>query len=194
MTATTRLIEDYAYEPSRTEDSPLFVAHEILRRVRVPEAIFLQDIACAVEAGSGVGTFLCPRSRQFPNPNVMELTGGQLIDSATQMAYCLTGLMIYGGVDVLGLDFEDFKQAINTHRIHAIRTEITFRRPCRFGRSFRISAKLHRFANGAFYVRRRHPLRYFVRIALEGTQPACDQGAETRSIFQARIAACHRAR
>ncbi len=194
MTATTRLIQDYTFEATPEPESPLLVAHEILRQVRVPEAIFLQDFDYVADAGSGVGRFLCPRSRQFPNPNVGELTGGQLIDSVTQMAYCLTGLMIHGGVDLLGLDFEGFKEEIRAHRVHAVRTEIAFRRPCRFDRPFCIGAKLHRFRNGAFTVRKRNPLRYFVRIELEGTQQAGDQDGPPLSIFRARIAACRRSR
>jgi hypothetical protein len=194
MTATASLAEDYTFEPAPEHLSPLLVAHEVLRQVRVPDAIFLQDVAYAAGAGSGVGTFLCPRSSQFPNPDVRELTGAQLIESVTQMAYCLTGLMIHGGVDLLGLDFEGFKEEIRAHRVHAVRTEIAFRRPCRFDRFFCIGAKLHRFRNGAFTVRKRNPLRYFVRIELEGTQQARDHEGTAATIFRARIAACHRLR
>ena len=194
MTATTRLIVDRTFDSKAEPASPRLVAREILRLVRLPEAIFLQDIDYAVTAGSGVGTFLCPRSKQFPNPNVGELTGGQLIDSATQMAYCLTGLMIHGGVRLLGLDFAGFKTAIHAHRIHAVRTDMAFRRPCRFGRSFAISAKLDRFRNGTFTVLKHNPLRHFVRIELEGTQQAGDFEGTPLNIFRARIAACHQSR
>ena len=124
MTATAEFIKESTFESSSGHESSLLVAHEILRKVRFPEAIFLQDIEYGLNAGSGIGTFLSPKSDQFPNPNVGELTGGQIIDAVMQMAYCLTGLMIHGGVNLLGLDFDGFNKEIHAHRVHAVRTDI----------------------------------------------------------------------
>ena len=191
MTARNELIDDYSFDSGSEQGSPLLVAHEVLRQVRYPDAIYLQDIAYDSSRGSGTGTFLCSRSRQFPNPNLGELTGGQLIDAATQMAYCLTGLMIHEGIDLLGLDFEGFKRRIHAHRVHAVSTEMTFRQPCLFDRPFSIGAKLRRFRNGRFCILRRNPRRYFVRIELDGRQQSGGPGEAGASIFHARIAACH---
>jgi len=189
MTATTQNIDEYGFDSSSDHESPRLVAYEILREVRFPEAIFLQDIAYRSDSGSGTGTFRCPRSSQFPNPDLGELTGGQLIDAATQMAYCLTGLMIHGGVDLLGLDFEEFKKEIHAHRVHAVRTDMAFRHPCQFDRAFAIEAKLQRFPNGRFDVLKRNPRRYFVRIELDGRQDISGQGDAAVNVFRARIAA-----
>ena len=191
MTARNQLIDDRSFESGSEQGSALLVAHEVLRQVRFPEAIYLQDVAYDLDGGSGTGAFLCPRSSQFPNPDLRELTGGQLIDAATQMAYCLTGLMIHGGVDLLGLDFEGFKRRIHAHRVHAVSTEMTFRKPCLFDRPFSISARLRRFRTGRFCVLRRNPRRYFVKIELDGRQQYGGQGEAAVSLFRARIAACH---
>jgi len=190
MTATTKLMDGLDFKSRAEPRSPLRIAHEILAQVRQPEAIFLQDIEFAADRASGLGQFLCHRSSQFSNPGVSELTGGQLIDSATQMAYCLTGLMIHGGVDLLGLDFARFKEEIYAHRIHAVRTDIAFRHPCRVGRVFSIGAKLRRFRSGELTVSRRDPRRYFVRLELEATQSPGGGEGRPLKIFRARIAAC----
>lgn len=191
MTLGVGLFCDDSFESDSDLGSALIVAREVLRQVRYPEAIYLQDISLNANVGCGVGTFSCPRSMQFPNPDLAELTGGQLIDVATQMAYCLTGLMIHGGVDLLGLDFERFKREIHAHRVHAVRTDMTFRRPCLFDRPFSVSARLHRYRDGRFCVSRRNPRRYFVRIDLQGSQGSGDEEGTSSDIFHAHIAACH---
>lgn len=191
MTARNELIDDFSLEPAVQQSACWLVAREVLRQVRFPEAIYLQDVAYDASGGTGTGIFLCARSTQFPNPDLKELTGGQLIDAATQMAYCLTGLMIHGGIDLLGLDFEGFKRRIHAHRIHAVSTEMTFHTPCLYDRPFSVSAQLQRFGNGRFCVSKRNPRRYFVRIELEGRQEAGGPGEAAARIFHARIAACH---
>lgn len=194
MTATTQNIDEISFDTDSDQNSPRLVAYEILREVRFPEAIVLQDIEYAVDTGSGIGTFLCPRSSQFPNPEIGELTGGQIIDAVMQMAYCLSGLMIYGGVNLLGLDFEGFKKEIHAHRVNAVRMDIAFRNPCMFDKLFSISAKLQRFGNGELSVLRHNPLTYFVRIELNGTQQSGGEEGTSVDLFRARIAACHRFR
>ena len=185
MTSPDRLVE-LPTLAAPAPGSPLFLATEVLCQVRFPEAIFLRSIELDPEAGSAVGRFCCPRSRLFPNPGLGELTGGQLIDTATQMAYGLVGLMIHDGVDLLGLDFEGFKREIHAHRVHAVRSEATFRRPCRFDRPFTVEARLERFPGGAFAAARGAPRRHFVKIALRARQDAGE-------VFRARIAACRQA-
>ena len=191
MTARNELVAGYALQSASEQGASLLIAQEVLRQVRFPEAIYLRDVAFDPMDGRGTGTFMCARSSQFPNPALAELTGGQLIDAATQMAYCLVGLMIHDGIDLLGLDFEGFKRRIHAHRVHAVSTEMTFRKPCLFDRPFSISARLRRFGNGRFRVLKRNPRRYFVRIDLDGHQQGDGQGDAAASIFQARIAACH---
>ena len=190
MTATTKTIDAIGFRSRAAPGSPLHIAREILEQVRHPEAIFLQDIQFAADRASGLGQFLCHRSSQFPNPGVSELTGGQLIDSASQMAYCVTGLMIHSGVDLLGLDFRHFKDEIHAHRIHAVRTDIAFRHPCRVGRLFSIRAKLRRFRNGELTISKREPRRYFVSLDLEASQSPGGGEGRPLKLFRARIAAC----
>lgn len=194
MTAVTRALDDSRFEPRPAYAAALLVAHEILHQVRFPEAVFLHGIECSIDAGRGLGTFLYPRSNQFPNPTIDELTGGQLIDSVTQMAYCLTGLMIHGGVELLGLDFEGYKQEIHAHRVQAVRTDIAFQQPCRIGRPFFIAARLRRFPNGELSILKHNPPRHFLRIELKGSQRPSDQGAAASDIFHARIGACRQLR
>ena len=190
MTASTRLRERLAVQPGSGPSPALAIAHEILQQVRVPEAIFLRDIEFAADSASGLGEFLCHRPSHFPNPNLRELTGGQLIDASAQMAYCLTGLMIHGGVDLLGLDLAGYMDEIHAHGIHAVRTDITFCHPCKFDQPFTIGARLERFRNGELSLLQRNPRRYFVRLELKGAQRSGGPEGQSLDIFRARMAAC----
>ena len=115
-------------------------------------------------------------------------------DAVTQMAYCLTGLMIHGGVDLLGLDFDGFKKEIHAHRVHAVSTDMAFQHPCMFDVPFSIGAKLQRFRNGELSIVRHNPLRYFVRIELNGAQQSGGEEGTSVDLFRAGISACHQLR
>jgi len=171
--------------------SPLTESLDILHLVRHPEGVYLKDIAYEPGNDEAVGTFQCPRSKQFPNPEIGELTGGQIFDSIAQMAYCLAGLMIRDGVDLLGLDFDGFKKRIHAHKVHLMRSEVSFLRPSHFDRPFDIHARIERFPSGDSSTVQENPRRYLHKIAFDGTQRSDDDQQTASDTFRARIAVCY---
>lgn len=166
-------------------EGSLDVAREILGQVRSAGAIHLRDIDVEPAHSRATADFLCPRSTQPPNPEIAELTGGQLNDVTMQMSYALAGLLIVNGIDVLGVDFETFKRNIFAHRLNVIRMEIVFHRHSIAGIPFEVSASMDTMANGRLYVSRKRT-RY-VRVSLSARQHQDGGGGAAVNTFRARL-------
>ena len=126
--------------PARAERQALDVALELLLEVRPPEGIHLRDLDFSLDTLSAVGTFNVSRSAQFPNPELEEVTGGQLVDSIAQIAYSTAGLLALHGVDIFGIDYETYRYLMHQHRVNYVDMTTRFLRPCRIDRDFFIEA------------------------------------------------------
>lgn len=176
-------------------DQLLDVARDILLRVRHPEGLLLRALEHSLETLRTVGTFRCPRSRQFPNAELDEVTGGQLMDVISQSAYVNAGLLLQGGVDIFGIDMETYLEMIHRHRVNYVKSSVSFFRPCRTGCDFEIEATLEPYPDGSTSRIKidesgRQTLG-LVKMRFEGRQsPDTDLAAET--LFTAQIVACCR--
>ena len=170
-----------------TPTSQLPTALEILKQVRNPQAIYLTNINIHPEQLSADGEFVCSRAKRFPNTDIFEITGGQIHDVMMQMAYVLNGLLIRQGINLLGLDYNEYKQAINAHQFHLVRSEVSYLRPCLIDRVFTVHAALEKMPNGGISAIREK--KAFVKVAFVGKQSNDGDSSDLVEVFRARAAA-----
>lgn len=101
----------------------LDTAYQILEHVRWPQDIHLTNVEYSLEEQRAVCTFKYPRSNSFPNPELREVTGGQLMDALAQAGYVLVGLLEKDGIQTGSVDFENFLQLIHAHRSNFVSFE-----------------------------------------------------------------------
>ncbi len=122
-------------------------AYEILERVRWPQDIHLMDVRYSLEERRAVCTFKYPRARNFPNPDLLEVTGGQLMDALAQAGYVLVGLLENDGVRTGNVDYEGFLEIIHEHRSNFVSFEsLNFYHPTDNRLPFHVEVNVVRFA------------------------------------------------
>lgn len=181
--------------PQSDSGTSLDTARSILHEVRRPEGVFLESVDFEPESLRTVGVFRCPRSRQFPNPVLEEVTGGQLMDVIAQSAYVTAGLLLQHGVDIFDADYETFLHMIHQHRVNYVKSEMRFQRPCLVAAPFEVTATLIPYPDGSTTVVKRdgngERTLGLVKMAFEGRQrPSASAPIET--LFTAEIVACCR--
>ena len=101
----------------------LDTAYEILEQVRWPQDIHLMNVEYSLEEQKVICAFKYPRAQNFPNPELLEVTGGQLMDALAQAGYVLVGLLENDGVQTGHVDFKHFLEIIHAHRSNFVSFE-----------------------------------------------------------------------
>jgi hypothetical protein len=182
-------------QPVDAQRQALDIATDLLREVRQTDAVYLRNLVFSPETLSAIGTFRYPRSCQFPNPDLTEVTGGQLTDAIGQIAYSTAGLLARHGVDIFGIDFDTYRRMMHRHRVNYVEMTMRFERPCRIDDDFQIEATLERFPDGNTSSTTRSsdgtPTLGLVNMRFEGRQ-AQNSVAAPKRIFTAHVVACCR--
>ncbi len=98
-------------------------AYEILEQVRWPQDIHLIDVDYSFAERRVVCTFKYPRAANFPNLELREVTGGQLMDALAQAGYVLVGLLENDGLKTGAVDYQEFLKIIHQHRSNFVSFE-----------------------------------------------------------------------
>jgi|GEM_PF-4814837 len=98
-------------------------AYEILEQVRWPQDIHLMSVEYSFEDRRVICAFKYPRANNFPNPKLLEVTGGQLMDALAQTGYVLVGLLENDGLKTGNVDYEGFLKIIHEHRSNFVSFE-----------------------------------------------------------------------
>ncbi len=98
-------------------------AYEILEQVRWPQDIHLMKVDYSFKEKKVLCAFKYPRAKNFPNPDLLEVTGGQLMDALGQAGYVLVGLLENDGFKTGNVDYEGFLKIIHGHRSNFVNFE-----------------------------------------------------------------------
>jgi len=176
------------------QDTRLATAHTLLQSARQESGILLRAVHHDPLSESATLTFRCPRASGYPNPNLAELTGGQINDIISQSAYATLGFLMLDGLDIFGLDLEGFSQLIYRHRVNYARFQLDFMAPTIIDADVVIQTSLVRFPDTSTSIRKqsRSSQQEFglIQLTAEGWQDT-HQGARQRR-FSAQLLACCR--
>lgn len=117
--------------PKHYKPASLDLAREVIGQARKDPRVGLESVGYDGDALSAMGRFVYPRAPQSPNIELTEITGGQLLDSAAQMGYVLTGLGLNDGAagryeHVVSVGYSEYLNRIYHHLVNFSRMDLTF--------------------------------------------------------------------
>ncbi|NEO84746.1 MAG: hypothetical protein F6J87_10900 [Spirulina sp. SIO3F2] len=115
---------------------------KILHQVRQPEKILVKSAQYNQVSRSLTSQILCPQNTLFPNNQLTEVTGSQILDTVSQVGYIFIGNLIIQDLSFGFLQFEDYLLKLNSHKVNLVDLQISFLRPILHQHTFQVEFKL----------------------------------------------------